>query len=361
MIRLKGDEMQRKKRILLIFTGGTIASGFQGKGKVVCPNNKMFKSLHSYVKNYFQDKKVELICQEPLGRPGEDSSNLGPEQWIKITSIIAEELQKGLDGVLILYGTDTMAYLSSWLNICFPQIPIPIVITGSQLTLDYMPEDVTVNLRGAVQVVCSDFPGVWIYCNWKLIPGDRAHKAHALHPDIFITTNGVPVYFNPDWALKNKRRFFSSKIEYVPSDWINKIISYNSQKIQDVCKKVGWFMCHPGVEQELSEDKKIVCVYGFGAGNAPTKVLNYIRNFYMDKSKPCIIGCSQAEGGIKKPKYYKNVGIAWLAQDGFKVWSQMDYPIEFIHALACFSLLVSPDAPESILSKYLERPFFEGK
>jgi len=115
-------------------------------------------------------------------------------------------------------------------------------------------------------------------------------------------------------------------------------------------------MCIPGIEQKLSEDKKLVCIYGFGAGNAPTDVINYFRSFYLEKEKPCIIACSQAEGDIKKPKYYKKVGIAWLAQDGFKVWNQMDYPIEFIHALACFSLLVSSDAPESILSKYLEGP-----
>ncbi len=349
--------MQRKKRVLVIFTGGTIVSGFQGKGKVAGPNNKMFKSLHSYVENFFQDKNIELTCQEPLGMPGEDSSNLGPEHWLKITSIIVEELQKGLDGVLILYGTDTMAYLSSWLSICFPQVPIPIIITGSQLTLDYMPEDVTVNLRGAAQVVCSDFPGVWIYCNWKLIPGARAHKAHALHPDIFIAANGVPVYFNPDWALKNKRRKFSSKIEFFPSDETKKILNYNSQKVQNICEKIGWFMCLPGVEQKLSEDKKIVCVYGFGAGNSPTRVLNYFRSFYLEKEIPCIIACSQAEGDIKKPNYYKKVGIALLAQDGFKVWSQMDYPIEFIHALSCFSLLVSFDDPGLILSKYLEGPF----
>ncbi len=131
VISSKEAGMQRKKRVLVIFTGGIIVSGFQGKGKKVTgPNNKMFKSLHSYVEKFFQDKKVELICQVPLGMPGEDSSNLGPEHWIKITSIIVEELQKGLDGVLILYGTDTMAYLSSWLSVCFPQIPIPIVITG---------------------------------------------------------------------------------------------------------------------------------------------------------------------------------------------------------------------------------------
>ena len=350
--------MKRNKRVLVIFTGGTIVSGFQGKGKVTGPSNKMFKSLASYVEGFFQDKKVEIICQEPLGMPGEDSSNLGPETWIKITSIIIEELQKGLDGVLILYGTDTMAYLSSWLSICFPQVSIPIIITGSQLTLDYMPEDVTVNLRGAAQVVCSDFPGVWIYCNWKLIPGARAHKAHALHPDIFISTNSLPVYFNPEWALKSKRRSFSSlKVEYVSSNWINKILNYNSPKVRAIYEQVGWFMCLPGAELKLSEDKKIVCIYGFGAGNAPTRVLDYFRSFYLEKEKPCIIACSQAEGDIKKPKYYKKVGIAWLAQDGFKVWSQMDYPIEFIHALACFSLLASFDDPGLILSKYLEGPF----
>jgi len=346
--------MQRKKRVLVIFTGGTMVSGFQGKGKVVCPNNKMFKSLHSYLEKYFQDNNIELIYREPLGMPGEDSSNLGPEQWIKITSIIVEEIQKGLDGVLILYGTDTMAYLSSWLSVCFPQISIPIIITGSQFTLDYMPEDVILNLRGASQVVCSDFPGVWIYCNWKLIPGARAHKAHALHPDIFTTTNGVPVYFNTDWALNTRRRSFPSKIEYVLSDETNKILSYNLQKVRDICEKIGWFMCVPGIEQELSEDKKIVCIYGFGAGNAPSRVLNYFRSFYLEKGKPYIIACSQAEGDFKKPKCYKNVGIAWLAQDGFKVWSQMDYPIEFIHALACFSLLVSFNDPGYIFSKYLE-------
>ena len=38
--------MKRKKRVLVIFTGGTIVSGFQGKGKKATgPNNRMFKSL----------------------------------------------------------------------------------------------------------------------------------------------------------------------------------------------------------------------------------------------------------------------------------------------------------------------------
>ena len=185
------------KRILVIFAGGTIASGFQGNTKFAAPDANNFKSIHKTVKKFFKDKSIdEVICREPLGIPGKDSSNIHPGYWLKITALISSELKKGLDGVLILYGTDTMAYLSAWLKVCFPKIPIPIIVTGSQLTLDYLPGDVLVNLRGAAQVVCSDFSGVWIYCNWKLIPGDRAHKAHALHPDIFTALNSMPVYFN---------------------------------------------------------------------------------------------------------------------------------------------------------------------
>jgi len=349
--------MRQKKRVLVIFAGGTIVSSFQRKNRITSPDNRAFASLQSEIERFFEDKRVELIFQEPLGIPGEDSSNLGPEHWIKFTSLIIEELSRKLDGVLILHGTDTMAYLSAWLSICFPLVPFPIIITGSQLTLDYTPEDVMVNLRGAAQVVYSGFSGVWIYCNWKLIPGMRAHKAHALHPDVFITVNGTPVYFNPDWVIKNNETDFSGKIEYSPPQELNTILKYNQSKVMDICKKVSWFLCLPGIEQELSKDKKIVCVYGFGAGNAPTQVLDYFRSFFTSGEKPRIIACSQAEGDIKKPKYYKDVGIAWLGEDGFKVWSQMDYPIEFIHALACFSLLASYDSPDRILSKYLERIF----
>jgi len=48
--------MQQKKRILVIFTGGTIVSGFQGKGKVTSSSNKSFKSLYNYIEKFYQEK-----------------------------------------------------------------------------------------------------------------------------------------------------------------------------------------------------------------------------------------------------------------------------------------------------------------
>lgn len=345
------------RRILVIFAGGTIASGFLGNTKSAGPDEGNFNSLHKTVKEFFKDKAVdEVICSEPLGIPGKDSSNIHPGHWLKISALIATELKKGLDGVLILYGTDTMAYLSAWLKICFPKISIPIILTGSQLTLDYLPGDVMVNLRGAAQVVCSNFIGVWIYCNWKLIPGDRAHKAHALHPDIFTALNSLPVYFNPEWALQKKSNFKVAKV-YKYSANLENILEYSEEKARDIYERIGWIMCVPGIKPTLTGQEKILCIFGFGAGNAPSKVLDYLRSFYAGKKKPDIIACSQAEGDMKKPNHYNEVGIALLAKDGFKVWSQMDYPIEFIHSLACFALFASFTHPGKILSKYLKEKF----
>ena len=349
--------MCQRKKILIVFTGGTIISAFNEKNNRVCPNKRIFNLLHDYIKNIFKNQNIELIFRKPLGIPGKDSSNINLGDWIKISKIIVEEFKKGLNGVLVLYGTDTMAYFSSWLSLCFPKINIPIIITGSQFTLDYKSEDVTTNLRGAAQVVCSGFSGVWIYCNWKLIRGDQAHKASASCPDMFIANNDQFVYFNRKLFLKRGKNDIFSKKEYVVSMEMNKILSYNLERVKSICKKIEWLMCVPGIKPKIEENKKIVCIYGFGSGNAPSTVLNYLHLFYLKKEKPCIIACSQAEKDIKKPEYYENVGIAGLSKKGFKVWSQLYYPIEFIHSLAFFSLLVSFDDPGYILSKYLESPY----
>jgi len=348
---------RKKKKILFLFTGGTINSGYNQNTKFVRPNEKTFHLLHNYIKKTFQDPNIELVFREPLGIPGEDSSNIHPGKWMNITEVLSEEIEKGIDGILILFGTDTMAYFSAWLSLCFPDLHIPIIITGSQLTLDYKTEDITVNLSGAFQVVCSDFPGVWIYCNWKLIPGNRAHKARASHPDMFIASNDKAVDFEPELPQQNQKEDFKSPREYHPEKEIESFLHYTPKKIETIYEKVEWLMCVPGVKPRIETDKEIICIYGFGAGNAPSNVLDYLASTYQNREKPTIIACSQAERDTKKPEYYESVGIATLAKKGFKVWGQLDYPIEFIHSLAVFSLLSSPEDPAPILSKYLEGPY----
>ncbi len=342
------------KRVLVVFTGGTISSGFTAKD-IKGPRADVSAKLHDYVASYFHEKDVEVTCCEPWGVPGLDSSELTPVHWVHMTTIIAEELEKGVSGVLILHGTDTMAWSSAWLSLCFSGAGVPVVLTGSQLTLDYTPEDVTVNLRGAAQVVCSGINGVWIYCNWKLIPGARAHKARALHPDAFAPIGSIPLYFSPDWAQKGAETGNTIRKCVELSDQLKSILQRKPREIESVCSRVGWLVCQPGVYGNPSGKEDILVIWGYGSGNAEPAALAGIKTAWSGKRKPQVIACSQAEGDIKNPVSYGDVGIASLTSDGFVVWGQMDYPVEFIHALACFSLLADPGAPEKILSRFLKR------
>jgi len=339
-------------KVLVIFTGGTIASGFLGDRKG--PDPSVSRTLQGYVSSFFEKKGVEVVCLEPWGIPGLDSSNLDPGHWIEMARIIERSVSEGTDGVLILHGTDTMAHSAAWLSLCFSGVGIPIILTGSQLTLDYTPEDVTVNLRGAAQVVCSDLTGVWIYCNWKLVQGNRAHKARAQHPDAFIPIGGLPLYFSPEWARDGEITDLPHPRGRMPYS-LKKILGTSPEEARKAGKSVRWLLCAPGTDPVPSGNEKIIGLLGFGAGNAPTSILEKIASFYPDKEKPQIIACSQAEGDVKDPAAYHDVGIAGLSSRGFDVWGQMDYPVEFIHALCCYSLMASPQDPGKVLGKFLKK------
>ncbi|MGN0838719.1 MAG: asparaginase [Pyramidobacter sp.] len=340
-------------RLLVVFTGGTIASGFDGQGKA--PLSVASQKLQSSLKELFAERGVETQFSEPLGSPGIDSSEMNPGHWLKLSRCIASELERGLSGVLLLHGTDTMANTAAWMHLCFGRLPIPIVLTGSQLTLDYMTEDVTANLRGAAMACCSDLKGVWIYFNWKLIPGDRAHKAHAMHPDAFTAVNGQPLYFNPDWALGTSK-ISSRTADKSQIPWeVGQMLELDPDELHARTAHISWYFSQPGTVFHWDNDDRILCLLGYGAGNMQPSVLTALEKYYDGRKKPYIIACSQAEGGVKNPSGYDKVGMARLVRSGFQVWNQTDRSVEFIHSLCCYALAAAPQAPETVLGRYLRR------
>ena len=198
-----------------------------------------------------------------LGSPGYDSSDLGPRHWITLTRILSEEMEKGLDGAIILHGTDTMAYTSAWLSVALGSVPIPVVLTGSQLTLDYTPEDVLVNLRGAAQVLCAGHPGVWIYFNWKLLPGNRAHKARATHPDAYVPVNGIPVYFSPEWLKDPQGTDAPPRASWSPSPETARLLALPDRD-DPLEGALGWHFCAPGCPGNFSGKERVLGLIGLG-------------------------------------------------------------------------------------------------
>lgn len=340
------------KRLLVIFTGGTIASAFDGQGKA--PVSKASQRLKESLNEVLKDKHIETVIRQPLGEPGIDSSEMSPGHWMLLSRCIAEELQKGLSGVLILHGTDTMADTAAWMSLCFGNLPIPVILTGSQLTLDYMAEDVTANLRGAAMACCSELRGVWVYFNWKLIPGDRAHKGHSMHPDAFEAVNGQPLFFNSEWALDSTPIALHSATSGDLHDDLTALYTVTPERLNTLTEKIRWVFARPGMKPCLDRRTAFLCILGYGAGNMIPGVLDGIEDYYREDVKPVIIACSQAEEGIKHPDAYDGVGMARLADAGFPVWSQTDRTSEFVHALCCYALMVSPSNPGTILGRYLK-------
>ena len=337
--------------VRVLLTGGTIASGFRSGGAE--PDSGTARSLVELLDRFFRERGVQPLFRSLWGEAGLDSSDLDPGHWVTLTAEVAEALEEGCGGVLILHGTDTMAYTSAWLSLCLAGVPVPVVLTGSQFTRDYTPEDGSVNLRGAAQVICSSFPGVWLYFNWKLIPGARAHKARASHPDAFVPTGGIPVYFNPEWGLggatEHPRRPWS------PGEGIRALRCHTPESAREICGALGWHVCFPGCEGTFRGDERILGLVGYGAGNAPQSLHRQVEEAFAHRQeKPLILACSQAEGDLKNPGAYRNVGLAALARKGFRVFGQMDYPLEFVHALGCYALLIRPEAPEEVLGRHLK-------
>ena len=111
------------KNILLIATGGTIASVEDGGGLRPALAGE---ELARYV------PEVAGLCELDVVQPMNiDSTNMRPADWMRIRDEIVRAYD-AYDGFVVLHGTDTMAYTAAALSYLIQESPKPIVLTGSQ-------------------------------------------------------------------------------------------------------------------------------------------------------------------------------------------------------------------------------------
>ena len=171
--------MTKKKKILLLTTGGTIASVPGGEGLEPRRSDVMERELEQ-LRTYYDITVRDVMCL--------DSSNIRPEEW----QLIAEHIftdRTGFDGVVVSHGTDTMAYTASAITFMLPGIDLPVVFTGSQLPLTDMLSDGPDNLRTAFAMAASGFPGVFLAFDRKVMLGCRAVKVRASGFSAFESVN----------------------------------------------------------------------------------------------------------------------------------------------------------------------------
>ena len=168
-----------KKSILLLTTGGTIASLPGGDGLEPHRSGVMERELNQ-LRTYYDITVDDVICL--------DSSNIRPEEWQLVARRIFEE-RGGFDGIVVSHGTDTMAYTASAVTFMLPNIDLPVVFTGSQLPLADMLSDGPDNLRTAFAMAASGYPGVFLAFDRKVMLGCRAVKVRASGFSAFESVN----------------------------------------------------------------------------------------------------------------------------------------------------------------------------
>ena len=179
-------------RVLVIYTGGTI-------GMASRPDGALAPLEVSELVQYAQtpgDLPVALTVasfETPI-----DSSAIRPVDWIAIADAV-EHLASDHVGIVILHGTDSMAYTASALSFLLEGVDRPVVLTGAQRPLTVIRSDARQNLATATAIAArrQDVgPAVSEVCllfNAVLLRGNRATKAHADSYSAFTSPNLPPL------------------------------------------------------------------------------------------------------------------------------------------------------------------------
>ncbi len=185
------------KHILLIATGGTIASRHtpEGLAPQITP-----QELLSYVPDTASLCQIDTV--QPLNL---DSTNVAPEHWLLLAKLIEEQYDR-YDGFVICHGTDTLAYTAAALSYLIQHTRKPIVLTGAQRSIDEDTTDAKVNLMDALRYACAGESGVCIVFGSHVIAGTRARKSRTKSYNAFTSLNF------PDLASIHESRV----VRYIP-------------------------------------------------------------------------------------------------------------------------------------------------
>ncbi|MBI4718025.1 MAG: Glu-tRNA(Gln) amidotransferase subunit GatD [Planctomycetes bacterium] len=206
-----------KPNVVLLGTGGTIASRLDYRTGAVIPAfspGELYGSVPELAA--FCNLRTESLFSV-------FSENMGPRQYQGLAERIAEEVAAGVDGIVIGHGTDTMHHTAAILSFMVQELPVPVVMVGSQRSADRPSSDAAINLIHAVKAAAeSDIAEVMV-CMFGptsdqyglLHRGTRVRKMHTSYRSTFRTIGDIPlgmidaariVYFRHDFHRRRPER-----------------------------------------------------------------------------------------------------------------------------------------------------------
>ena len=256
--------------ISIISTGGTIASYVDYNTGAVHPAMK----ADDLVKEI--PEIMEMCSIRASALFSILSENMKPEYWQKLATKIADDVKEGVYGIVIPHGTDTMHYTASALFFMLGNLPVPVVLVGSQRSSDRPSTDAYLNTLSAISVAKSDLAEVVVLMHentsdktCSIHRGTRVRKMHTSTRNAFKSMNENPIgiakkeivtFLNPHKKRTNNEIELKTKMN----------------------EKVALLYSYPRIKTEyfeyLAEKNDGIVIMGTGLGHVSTNLIKSIKD-----------------------------------------------------------------------------------
>ena len=172
------------QRVMVLYTGGTI--GMQASADGLVPASGFEVRMSDYLASQPQLQVPQWRLREMS--PLIDSANMSPAYWLRLRTALIEAIeQDGCDAVLVLHGTDTLAYSAAAVSFQLLGFPAPVLFTGSMLPAGAPDSDAWENLAGALSALAQGQPhGVQLYFHGELLAPTRCAKVRSFGRNPFV-------------------------------------------------------------------------------------------------------------------------------------------------------------------------------
>lgn len=278
-------------KVVIMSTGGTIASRVDYRTGAVRPALKA-SDLYSVVPELADVARIDAQILFSLF-----SENITPKHWTEMSKAAAVQISQGVDGVVIAHGTDTMGYTAAALSFSLQDLPVPVILVGSQRSADRPSSDAATNLIGAVTAAGeAPFAEVALAMHETssdqsiaLHRGTKVRKCHTSRRDTFRSINTSLL-----------GRIQNQKISMLIKDYRKRNPKRKLKLKPKFDERVALVKFYPGMNPEIinwyvEKDYKGIILEGTGLGHVSSHSFKAIEdavnhNVIVSMTSQCIWG-----------------------------------------------------------------------
>ncbi|WP_205742477.1 asparaginase [Halomonas borealis] len=182
--------------LLVIYTGGTLGMVESPDGLV--PGHDIEPRLRRALASLPPARRAELADFRVIATPTPiDSSAATPLDWQRLAELIAKHYSEAA-GIVVIHGTDTLAWTAASLAYQLQGLDRPVVLTGAMQPLEAPGSDALANVEAALRFAAEPrLQEVAIGFAGRLLRGVRSRKWQTHEADAFTSPNHPPL---GDWV-----------------------------------------------------------------------------------------------------------------------------------------------------------------